>query len=689
MASTNITMSSSFWQYSKDVDDTGEVGYNLKTSAGYYGGTTSKYVSIDYRLHRAVTGYSSILDDPGTTISRIYITAKIAPLASNTEEWKYVRVYAPENPRAAIASDGYAGCENGSYKTGEITDDGELNVSFNDSNDIKNILDNGIAFVLGRNLSVGDNATILYSVQELEVVANYTNVNEPPEINQTVYDSSSRAVTQPVTLKWNYSQAADVPQKYVDVSVSVQTEDAFVQIINKQECTEPTITVRPEQYPQISPSQMNASEYWVTLHFKVRVYSEIGAVSDWSSAYSWILTFPTVSDLSPSGGEIVLSSDIINLEWKSGFKAMTGGFVDVTPPTEFDIEYSIDAGESWNELKTQFTAPSENGIYYCAVLPNAFPSGIVNWRVRAYANGYTVNLWNDASFIVRVQASTSSVSCDGKPHPTVSWSASSQIAYQVRFSDYDSGAVYGTAASHTIPYFYSDGAYPVQVRTQAADGTWSDWTELEYVTIRNTAPAGSLTLTAVKTRHAVALEWSGTEFGAYILYRNGIPVYIGSGTAYTDVGAYGESSYFVRGIYEPDYLQSNTVEINAVPANDCMYDLVTQKWIPLKYSSSPRTRGYSETVNAVYKYYAGRKYPVAFVDGTADRQLGVSYVFKTLADADRVRGALGHTVIFKDTRGRRIIGIFGSMNEIVESRRVQHTITVVQVDYNEEVRYEA
>ena len=77
------------------------------------------------------------------------------------------------------------------------------------------------------------------------------------------------------------------------------------------------------------------------------------------------------------------------------------------------------------------------------------------------------------------------------------------------------------------------------------------------------------------------------------------------------------------------------------------------------------------------------------MDGTAERQLNVSYVFKTMEDADRVREALGHTVIFKDTRGRRIIGIFGSMTETVEARRVQHTITVVQVDYKEEVRYEA
>ena len=689
MGSVNITMSSSFWQYTKYAGEDGVAKYKFSTSGGYYGGFADEYIVNDYRDHLGVGGYDPVLDDPETTIQHIEVNAWLEKMRNSAAGYEYVRIYAPKNPRTAIASDGYTGCANGGYKSAKIPEEGAVTVVFSDTEDINNILKNGIAFVQPNSLSVGEETDAVYSIREVNVSVWYTNPNEPPKINLSAYDASTRPITQSVTLKWVYSQASDVPQKYVDVSVSVQTEDAYVQIINKQECTEPSITIKPEQYPQILASQMNAQEYWITLHFKVRAYSENGAVSDWTSAYSWILTFPTVSDLSPSGGQTVLSDGIINLEWASGFKKLTGGMYEVSPPTEYDIEYSVDAGESWRAIETQFTAPSENGVFYCAVPPGTFPAGIINWRVRAYANGYTVDLWSQESFIVRVQASTSSVSCDGKPHPTVSWASSSQIAYQVRFADYDSGAVYGSAASHKIPYVYADGAYPVQVRTQAADGAWSDWTELEYVTIRNTAPAGSLTLTAAKTRHAVALEWSGTEFGTYILYRNGIPVYIGSGTSYTDVGANGNASYYVRGMVEPNYLQSNTAELDASPANDCMYDLNTQKWIPLRYSYSPRSRGYSETVNVVYKYYAGRKYPVAYVDGTADRQLNVSYVFKTMEDADRVREALGHMVIFKDTRGRRIIGIFGSMTETVEARRVQHTITVVQVDYKEEVRYEA
>lgn len=488
------------------------------------------------------------------------------------------------------------------------------------------------------------------------------------------------AYTDNLDVTWNYSQDAGSAQSKVDIQMRSEVGD-WIGVATGYATAAQSYTVTPYYLPDPYDA-LNA------MYLRIRVYSAAGVASDWQTVVMAI-AYPETYSLEPGGGSILLGDEAAVLKWKARCGIEDTLLDMVNPPAFYDVQYTSDGGETWTELLWNGRADTD-GEYYSVTVPSGtFPAGSVQWRVRPVVGGHRLEAWSQESFIVRVQASTSSVSCDGKPHPTVSWASSSQIAYQVRFADYDSGAVYGSAASHKIPYVYADGAYPVQVRTQAADGAWSDWTELEYVTIRNTAPAGSLTLTAAKTRHAVALEWSGTEFGTYILYRNGIPVYIGSGTSYTDVGANGNASYYVRGMVEPNYLQSNTAELKTSPANDCMYDLNTQKWIPLKYSYSPRSRGYSETVNVVYKYYAGRKYPVAYVDGTADRQLNVSYVFKAMEDADRVREALGHTVIFKDTRGRRIIGIFGSMTETVEARRVQHTITVVQVDYKEEVRYEA
>lgn len=530
-----------------------------------------------------------------------------------------------------------------------------------------------------------DDETETYAkVSAVSLEVTYRDDTAKPEISNLSVSSKTTAAglfayTDSLTVSWDYSQDAGFAQSRFDVQMKTE-QGSWMDVATGYASATHSYTVSPGAYP--APYAIGNA-----VHIRVRAYSTAGVVSEWLTGVL-AMVFPESYALDPSGGEILLGENSTDLRWKVHCEYSGTVLAMSNPPTSYDVQYSSDGGETWKTLADNRTAARDGDYYYITVPADTFPPGAVRWRVRPRVSGNKLDVWAQESFLVRVQASTSSVSCDGKPHPTVSWSASSQIAYQVRFADYDSGAVYGTGTSHRIPYFYRDGAYPVQVRTQAADGKWSAWTEPEYVTIRNTSPAGSLMLTVQKTRHAVALEWSGTVYGRYILYRNGIPVYIGSETRYTDPGAHGECTYFVRGIADPNYLQSNSVSVDGSPATDCMYDLTTQKWIPLRYSAAPRSRAYSETANAVYKYYAGRKYPVAYLDGTADRQLNVAYCFKTMEDADAVREALGHPVIYKDTRGRRIVGIFGSMTETVESRRVQHTITVVQVDYNEEVRYE-
>lgn len=541
-----------------------------------------------------------------------------------------------------------------------------------------------IGLAPSRTAEIDDGTEVYADVSVVYIEVTYRDESAKPVISDLSVASGSAAdglfaYTDSLTVAWKYSQDAGLAQSRFDVQMKTE-QGNWVDAADGYASAAHSYTVSPGSYP--SPYAIGNA-----VHIRVRAYSTAGVASEWITGLL-ALVFPESYDLDPSGGEILLGENSTDLRWK--VHCEYGGTVLAmsNPPTSYDVEYSSDGGETWNALADNRTAVRDGDGYYITVPGHTFPSGAVRWRVRPRVSGNKLDVWAQESFLVRVQASTSSVSCDGKPHPTVSWVPSSQIAYQVRFADYDSGAVYGTATSHRIPYFYADGAYPVQVRTQADDGKWSAWTEPEYVTIRNTSPAGSLILTVQKTRHAVALEWSGTVFGRYILYRNGIPVYIGSETRYTDPGAHGECTYYVRGIADPNYLQSSSVSVDGSPATDCMYDLATQKWIPLRYSAAPRSRAYSETANAVYKYYAGRKYPVAYLDGTADRQLNVAYCFKTMADADAVREALGHPVIYKDTRGRRIIGIFGSMNETVERRMVLHTLNIVQVDYNEEVRYE-
>ena len=113
------------------------------------------------------------------------------------------------------------------------------------------------------------------------------------------------------------------------------------------------------------------------------------------------------------------------------------------------------------------------------------------------------------------------------------------------------------------------------------------------------------------------------------------------------------------------------------------------QWIPLKYSLQDRSRNYSKSADVIYMNYAGRAKPVAFLSGHTVRQMSGSYVFKTEEEALRIQNAAGKTVIFKDTRGGKIIGILNNANITVLKKLYAVTFIVTETDYIEEKEYAA
>jgi hypothetical protein len=280
------------------------------------------------------------------------------------------------------------------------------------------------------------------------------------------------------------------------------------------------------------------------------------------------------------------------------------------------------------------------------------------------------------------------VQCDGKPIPTVSWESTSQAAFQVRFADYDSGAMFGSSKSFTVPRVFRDGLYEVQVRTQTETGEWSAWTEKQYVQIRNTDIGESVTLRGEKTRHAVRLSWEASaDFPLYVLYRGNTIIYAGEGKTFMDGEGIGENTYIVRAVTaDRYYTESAPVRIDGTPKNDCLFVVEMGIWIPLKYSSSPRRRNFSDNVPITYSYYAGRRKPVAFTDGRTERQGSFSYCFRTMESAQEIVALCGSVVVYKGMDGSVIRGILNSAGIASEILRdVNFTITEIdapEVDLN-------
>lgn len=388
------------------------------------------------------------------------------------------------------------------------------------------------------------------------------------------------------------------------------------------------------------------------------------------------------------------SVQIANAGIKIAWDLVGGDYLSM--PSGYDMLISYDGGAIWQTAvenisgsATSYTIPAET-----------IHSGAVLWRLRQkFVNNTlvqpTIGAGARSRFTARYNPTAAAVTCDNLPQPTVSWTSSEQKSYQVRFGDYDSGAIYSSAKSHTVPRFFADGNYPVQVRTQVASGEWSDWSEVIYVTITNTPPDDAITLTAVRDGDAVKLLWYcmyNATYVQYIVYRNGVPIHRTDGgknmAGFVDNLAIGACTYFVRGITSTkNFYQSETKTVDATPATDLLYDVGAGTYIRLRYTvSSPTTVTYSRQIGVSYQYFAGRTEPVAVVNGKIERSTTQTYGSRTRELADKIDAMTGRTVLFRDTRGGGIYGVIEQV-QTVHGRIHSVTFTVREVYHNERVEY--
>lgn len=288
-------------------------------------------------------------------------------------------------------------------------------------------------------------------------------------------------------------------------------------------------------------------------------------------------------------------------------------------------------------------------------------------------------------YVVKDNPEAGSVACDGHPVPTVTWTASAQAAYQVRFGDYDSGARAGSAGSFTVPRIFADGAYPVRVRTATAAGEWSAWSETIWAAVRNVAPAGTMTLAAETEDGCVRLTWEDLQptTGAlldsggaavldsdgeelitttdvpqadrYAVFRDGELIGVTDEAVFTD--RIGGGEYQVLAMTGTYYIPSNTVTYWPRLACDMISADGGESWLTLKYTPELKSEPETVTTEITYYYYAGRSKPVAVSTGQVTREKNFAYRFKRRADAQKIRAMNGAEVILKTTRGEWIAGV--------------------------------
>lgn len=543
------------------------------------------------------------------------------------------------------------------------------------------------------------------STETEPVIAFAAKENDPGFTIKSNGDAEWRhKIEEPVTLKLTYTQEAGVAltgYKVYYTPLDAEREESAeiagerVVVYESQMPDEDgNITVPASVWRGLTRQWRGRASQWQYAKMWFWATSAAGKSSQILELRMWIQLSPHKID-APARDSIQTTNSAVTLTWsppKNGYSGFCGSV-----PSGFRIEYSLDGGAVWSILSDEIAA----NTYSYTIPAGTMSSGTLDWRIVAkYVDNTFVQPIIEpdetSRFVYKTNPTTSTVTCDGKPQPTVSWQSAEQKSYQVRFGDYDSGAVYSAAKSHVVPRFFTNGNYPVQVRTQVASGEWSDWTPVLYVAIANVAPEDVVTMqTPVMDGGAAKLAWYTmykNRFARYILYRNGVAIYDTDGAAniagYMDKMAIGTCTYYVRGVTTGRYYaQSDAVVIDTTPTTDLLYDEAADEYMRLRYTvSSPTTVTYSRQIGVSYQYFAGRTEPVAIVNGRIERSTTQTYGSRTRELADKIDAMTGRTVLFRDTRGGGIYGVIEHVQS-VHGRIHSVTFTVREVYHNERIEY--
>jgi hypothetical protein len=213
----------------------------------------------------------------------------------------------------------------------------------------------------------------------------------------------------------------------------------------------------------------------------------------------------TPTGLSPDGGVVLDSSDLGTFSWSSS---------DPDAPLDsiagFDIQASSDGGTTWTTLASRRT-----GWPFNAYGIGAVANGNYEWQVRTYDTFGAVSAWSASAHFTAatppagptITTPTAGGTVANSPS-TVSWTDSSQTAYQVRrVADnagspdpttvyYDSGQIVGSSTSLDIPFETNSRTEHVQVRIESG-GLWSAWSDHLVHVSYEPPPAAAVTLTPI------------------------------------------------------------------------------------------------------------------------------------------------------------------------------------------------
>lgn len=355
-----------------------------------------------------------------------------------------------------------------------------------------------------------------------------------------------------------------------------------------------------------------------------------------------------------------------------------------TAPTGFDIQYSTDKSD-WRDLLSGKTSETT-----ATLKNNALPGGTVYWRVRTYNTDNAPGAWSDpAEIIVIAPPAAPTIQLEKiSPRPIIRWSSLDQVAYEVEIVGVEKYSQYGNANRYQSHAVLADDLYTVRVRIQNRYAFWSAWAEAS-LTVFN-SPSGSISLMATASKTGeVQLSWSATgAFISFQILRNGAVIGETTERSYLDRLAIGACSYQIRGIVDSagNYSLSGVQALTVTVPTVAIAPISGGDWLALPYTTTDiREVTVSISKTVTYQQFLGASLPVGVVGEALSKsvQLSCAFPYRLQADAAKLEALIGQLVCVKDPRGRRYLGILGSMSHVSSRFYLSYNLIITPVDCEE------
>ena len=317
---------------------------------------------------------------------------------------------------------------------------------------------------------------------------------------------------------------------------------------------------------------------------------------------------------------------------------------------------------------------------------NSFTAGDLYWRVRTYNADGVAGEWSETAHIIVISASPAPLLMLERisPRPIVRWETVGQVSYEVEVVGVEQAQQFGAESRYEVKTILAEGLYTIRVRVQNQYSLWSPWAEAALSIVNSLGGTISLSATASKTGE-VQLSWISTgTFTSYQILRNGAVIGETTERSYLDRLAIGACSYQIRGIvdaagnYSLSGVQALTVTVPTVQ----IAPVSGGDWLALPYTTTDiREVSVSTSKSVTYQQFLGASLPVGVVGEALSKsvQLSCAFPYRLQADAAKLEALIGQLVCVKDPRGRRYLGILGSMSHVSSRFYLSYSLTITPV----------